>query len=117
MAFFKSMDISASALTANRYWMDIIGENIANASTTRTAAGGTYRRKYVVMQERPFSAMLDDFSDSPLGEETNNDNVESGLIGEEEGVPFINENILDSDEDDTTDLNKDFKDLVDSVIK
>ena len=59
MGFFRSMDIRASALTANRYWMDIIGENIASANTTRTADGGTYRRKYVVMQERPFAAALE----------------------------------------------------------
>ncbi len=52
MNFFRSMDISASALTAQRYRMDIIGENVANATTTRTEAGGPYRRKYVVMQER-----------------------------------------------------------------
>ena len=58
MGFFKSMDISASALTANRYWMDIIGENIANVHNTRTQNGGPYRRKYVVMQERPFAAAL-----------------------------------------------------------
>ena len=53
------MDISASALTANRYWMDIIGENVANSNVTRTANGGPYRRKYVVMQERPFAAALE----------------------------------------------------------
>ena len=58
MGFFRSMDISASALTANRYWMDIIGENVANANNTRTATGGTYRRKYVIMQERPFGVTL-----------------------------------------------------------
>jgi len=53
------MDISASALTANRYWMDVIGQNIANANVTRTAGGGSYRRRYVIMRERPFAAMLD----------------------------------------------------------
>ena len=58
MGFFRSMDISASALTANRYWMDIIGENVANAQSTRTEGGGTYRRKTVVMGERPFAAAL-----------------------------------------------------------
>ena len=52
------MDISASALTANRYWMDIIGENIANANSTRDINGETYRRKYVIMQERPFGVAL-----------------------------------------------------------
>ncbi|MDR3207260.1 MAG: flagellar basal body rod protein FlgC [Oscillospiraceae bacterium] len=60
MSIFRALDISASALTANRYRMDVIGENIANADTTRTATGGPYRRKYVIFQERsqPFSSLL-----------------------------------------------------------
>jgi flagellar basal-body rod protein FlgC len=56
---FSAMDISASALTAERYRMDIAGENIANALTTRTAGGGPYRRKYVLVQERPMSTFSD----------------------------------------------------------
>ncbi len=52
MNFFRSMNISASALTAQRYRMDVIGENIANATTTRTADGTPYRRKYTVFEER-----------------------------------------------------------------
>jgi flagellar basal-body rod protein FlgC len=51
MAFLDSMNISASALTATRLRMDVIAENMANSSTTRTAEGGPYRRKYVVFQE------------------------------------------------------------------
>jgi len=46
------MSISASALTATRLRMDVITENMANSSTTRTANGEPYRRKYVVFQER-----------------------------------------------------------------
>ncbi|QAT50695.1 flagellar basal body rod protein FlgC [Caproiciproducens sp. NJN-50] len=48
MAFLSSLDISGSALTASRLRMDVISENLANASTTRTDAGGPYRRKMVV---------------------------------------------------------------------
>ncbi|HBN79989.1 MAG TPA: flagellar basal body rod protein FlgC [Ruminococcaceae bacterium] len=51
MAFLSSMDISASALTAERLRMDVISENMANASTTRTENGGPYRRKIVVMEQ------------------------------------------------------------------
>ncbi|MDR2420997.1 MAG: flagellar basal body rod protein FlgC [Oscillospiraceae bacterium] len=50
MAFLESMNISASALTATRLRMDVVSENIANSSVTRTADGGPYRRKYVVYQ-------------------------------------------------------------------
>ena len=52
MSFLKSFDISGSALTAQRLRMDVIAENLANISTTRTAAGTPYRRRYVVMQEQ-----------------------------------------------------------------
>ncbi|MDO5111916.1 MAG: flagellar basal body rod protein FlgC [Clostridia bacterium] len=51
MSFLKGLDISASALTAQRLRMDVIAENLANVDTTRTAEGGAYRRRYTVMQE------------------------------------------------------------------
>lgn len=62
MGFFSSMDISASALTAERFRLDVIAENIANMNTTRTAEGGPYRRKVVSFEqiEKPFAAYLDD---------------------------------------------------------
>lgn len=50
MSFLSSMNISASALTAQRQRLDVISENIANQNTTRTEAGGPYRRKMVVLQ-------------------------------------------------------------------
>jgi len=51
MSFFNSFNTSASALTANRVRMDVIAQNVANASTTRTADGGPYRRKTVLFEE------------------------------------------------------------------
>lgn len=51
MAFLRSLDINASALTAQRMRMDIVSENIANRDTTRTASGGPYRKKTVVFQD------------------------------------------------------------------
>ncbi len=50
MAFLDSLDIAGSGLTATRLRMDVISENIANASTTRTESGGPYRRQMVVYQ-------------------------------------------------------------------
>lgn len=52
MGFFSSFDISASGMTAERYRMDIISENLANMNTTRTEDGTPYRRKVVTFQER-----------------------------------------------------------------
>ncbi len=50
MAFLNSLSINGSALTASRLRMDVISENIANATTTRTENGGPYRRKMVVYE-------------------------------------------------------------------
>ena len=55
MSIFGSLDISASALSAERLRMDVTAENLANAQSTRTANGGPYRRKEVVLQETPGS--------------------------------------------------------------
>ena len=44
------MDVSASALAAYRQRMNVIAENLANAQTTRTEAGGPYRRQEVLFE-------------------------------------------------------------------
>ncbi|MDP4163991.1 MAG: flagellar basal body rod protein FlgC [Bacillota bacterium] len=51
MAFLSSLNISGSALTAQKLRMDVIAQNISNAQTTRTESGEPYRRKMVVFQE------------------------------------------------------------------
>jgi len=50
MGNFSSIDISASGLYAQRKRMDVIANNIANATTTRTEKGGPYRKQEVVFQ-------------------------------------------------------------------
>lgn len=52
MSFLSSMNISASAMTAQRLRLDVASENIANMDTTRTEAGGPYRRKMVVLEAK-----------------------------------------------------------------
>lgn len=52
MSMFSSFDINASGLTAQRYRMDVISENVANANTTRTQDGTPYRRKVVTFAEK-----------------------------------------------------------------
>jgi flagellar basal-body rod protein FlgC len=47
---FGGMEISASALTAQRLRMNVTAENLANAETTKGADGNPYRRKEVVLQ-------------------------------------------------------------------
>jgi flagellar basal-body rod protein FlgC len=51
MGIFDSLAISGSGLSAERLRMDVTAENLANAQTTRGAAGGPYRRKAVVLEE------------------------------------------------------------------
>jgi len=48
MDFFSSMDISASALAAERTRMNLISSNLANANSTRSADGGPYKRRDAV---------------------------------------------------------------------
>lgn len=52
MSIFNAFGINASGMTAQRYRMDIISENVANANTTRTEDGTPYRRKVVTFQQR-----------------------------------------------------------------
>jgi flagellar basal-body rod protein FlgC len=60
MADSNALSISASALSAQRTRMNVIAENLANANTTRTAAGGPYRRRVVTVEsEAPnFAGLL-----------------------------------------------------------
>lgn len=51
MSFFGMLDTSASGLTAQRLRLDVISQNMANASTTRTEDGGVYKRKTVVFEQ------------------------------------------------------------------
>lgn len=62
MAIFGGMDIAASGMTAQRLRTDIISQNIANANTTRTANGGAYVRKTVVLTEKTTTNFGDVFN-------------------------------------------------------
>ena len=66
MGFLSGMNISGSALTAQRMRMDVISENLANIDTTRTEDGEPYTRKVVVLQERSAS-FSDVLMNSKLG--------------------------------------------------
>ncbi len=49
MGMFDSFNIASSGLTAQRLRMDVISNNIANATTTRTPEnGGAYRRRRAI---------------------------------------------------------------------
>ena len=70
MSLFQSFNINASGMTAQRFRMDVISENVANVNTTRTEDGTPYRRKIVTFQEKdvtPFSKVLNNTRKSYLG--------------------------------------------------
>ena len=47
---FSAFNISSSGLSAERFRMEVVANNIANASATRTPEGGPYRRQDVVFE-------------------------------------------------------------------
>jgi flagellar basal-body rod protein FlgC len=59
MAFLSGFDISGYGLSAQRFRINLISSNIANANTTRTDEGGPYRRKEAVFKAVDFNSLLD----------------------------------------------------------
>ncbi len=69
MDFMTALDISASALTAERTHMNIISMNLANAKTTRTAEGGPYKRRSVFLEATEVDASFSKQMQSALDRE------------------------------------------------
>lgn len=70
MSLFQSFNINASGMTAQRFRMDVISENVANVNTTRADDGEPYRRKVVSFAEKqvtPFSKVLSNTREAYLG--------------------------------------------------
>jgi flagellar basal-body rod protein FlgC len=65
MGFMDSLNTSASGMTAERYRMDVISNNLANASTTR-GPKGVFRRQMVMTApgEASFASTLAAFDQS-----------------------------------------------------
>ena len=52
MGLFTAINIASSGMSAERTRADVIADNIANASTTRTNEGGPFRRSRTIMRPR-----------------------------------------------------------------
>ncbi len=51
MSFFTGMDIATTGMTAQRFRLDVITQNLVNMNTTRTPdGGGAYQRQNVVFE-------------------------------------------------------------------
>ena len=73
MGIFTAINIAASGMSAQRTRADVIADNIANATTTRTAEGGPFRRSRTIMRPitpSPYwrSPFLPDFLDNGVGQ-------------------------------------------------
>ena len=61
MSFINSLDIGASALSAQRLRMDVISQNIAMSDAYQTEEGGAYRRQMVAfVEKKSFADTLED---------------------------------------------------------
>lgn len=110
MSFLNTLDISASGLTAQRFRMDMIAQNIANIDTTRTAEGGPYQRRLVVFEEKEtsFRSTLERAASRVSGSGVGSSRYSNGTAGvrvsevvrsENEFVPVYNPSHPDADED------------------
>ncbi len=64
MSMFSALEISGSAMGAERQRAEVVATNMANAETTRTPSGGPFRRKQVVFSggnNSPFQLALAGF--------------------------------------------------------
>jgi flagellar basal-body rod protein FlgC len=53
MNLFGMLEVSGSALFAERWRAEVVSANMANAETTRTPQGGAYRRQLLVFRAQP----------------------------------------------------------------
>jgi flagellar basal-body rod protein FlgC len=53
MNLFGMLELSGSALGAERWRAEVVAANMANAETTRTPEGGAYRRQLLVFRAQP----------------------------------------------------------------
>ena len=77
MNLFGVMDISGSALQAERIRAEVVAANMANANTTRTENGKPYQRQHVVFQNSAVDAPQD-FASTLLSSSTSGQTPEVG---------------------------------------
>ena len=69
MNVFSAMEIISSSLTAQRTRLNIVASNLANAQTTRTEAGGPYRRKDPVFASQPIQNQFEELLGDRLSQQ------------------------------------------------
>ena len=94
MALLSSFDISGYGLSAQRFRMEIISSNIANANTTRTSEGGAYQRKEVVFRAIEFDKVLNEQLANKTHLLSNENPLDEGFL-QENANPAIMSVIVD----------------------
>jgi flagellar basal-body rod protein FlgC len=89
MNLFGMMQLSGTALQAERIRAEVVAANMANADTTRTEDGGPYRRQHVVfsatpMEQSPFGKTFAEQMDGGQGVE----GVEVSAVTADSGAPL-----------------------------
>ena len=87
MDFFSSMNVSSSALSAERTRMNLISSNLANVNSTRTPEGGPYKRKDAVFAATPVEKSFSKALNSAIGQEVRQ--VEVMRIIEDQNPPRL----------------------------
>lgn len=85
MDFFSSINVSSSALSAERTRMNLISSNLANASATRTAEGGPYKRKDAIFSATPMESRFNRALDGATAQQVRQ--VEVSQIVEDQNPP------------------------------
>ena len=91
MNLFGVMDVSASALKAERVRAEVVASNMANAETTRTEDGGPYRRHHVVFSADgggSFGSVLGKQVGSMMSSNTGAGGVSVAGVVEDAGAPL-----------------------------
>ena len=85
MSLFDVINTSATGMVANRFWLDTIAGNVANANSTRTAEGTPYRRRIPMFQEimRDTMMEMDDELDADMNANDIGLDVNGGMIAED----------------------------------
>lgn len=85
MDFFSAINVSSSALSAERTRMNLISSNLANATATRTPEGGPYKRKDAVFSATPLESRFNRALDGATAQQVRQ--VEVSRIVEDQNPP------------------------------
>lgn len=70
MSLNSIFEVSSQGMTVQRERLETASANLANANTTRTAEGGPYRRRDVILEAAPFalSGSVFDSEEQPISQ-------------------------------------------------